>query len=135
MRHCRQSAPARLLAGGRVDTLWTLICRGYGRLDVPRLECATVAAPLDHARPAGRTISIAVSRLPARDPAPRRGVLGATTTTTGGAVVASIRGSCLVKVDAQEHVPLLNAYPGPCLRVTVTHNLVTGSLPDTEVTC
>lgn len=70
------AAPAvPALAGGqRLD--W-LACPG---VDDARLRCATVRVPLDHARPGGRTIEIAVSRLLAADPTTRRGVLF----TTGG---------------------------------------------------
>ncbi len=39
------------------------------------VECATLAVPLDHSRPNGTTITIAVSRQRASDPARRRGVL------------------------------------------------------------
>lgn len=46
----------------------------------PRLQCAQVRVPLDYARPDGRQISIGISRLPATDPAARRGVI----LTTGG---------------------------------------------------
>ncbi|MEU8197644.1 alpha/beta fold hydrolase [Microbispora amethystogenes] len=46
----------------------------------PALRCAEVAVPLDYHRPHGRKITIVVSRLPATDPARRRGVL----LTTGG---------------------------------------------------
>ncbi|MEU7879417.1 alpha/beta fold hydrolase [Microbispora bryophytorum] len=49
-------------------------------VDDPALRCAEVTVPLDHRRPRGRTITIAISRLPATDPARRRGVL----LTTGG---------------------------------------------------
>ncbi len=52
-------------------------CAGVGD---PALRCAEVTVPLDHRRPRGRTITIAISRLPATDPARRRGVL----LTTGG---------------------------------------------------
>ncbi|MFJ3975808.1 alpha/beta fold hydrolase [Streptomyces sp. NPDC090021] len=38
-------------------------------------ECATVRVPLDHRRPAGPTIALAVTRRPAADPARRTGVL------------------------------------------------------------
>lgn len=38
-------------------------------------QCGTVTVPLDHRRPDGATIDVAVSRLPARDPEGRRGVL------------------------------------------------------------
>ncbi|GAA1636923.1 alpha/beta fold hydrolase [Catellatospora bangladeshensis] len=46
----------------------------------PGLQCTTVKVPLDYHQPGGRSIDIAVSRLPATDPAQRRGVL----LTTGG---------------------------------------------------
>ena len=52
-----------------------------------RLRCTTVTVPLDHARPGGRTIEITVSRLPATDPALRRGVLFTTGGGPGGAGV------------------------------------------------
>lgn len=38
-------------------------------------QCAAVTVPLDYAVPRGRTITVAVSRIPASDPAHRRGVL------------------------------------------------------------
>jgi pimeloyl-ACP methyl ester carboxylesterase len=40
-----------------------------------RLECADLSVPLDHRAPRGRSITVAVSRLKAADPAKRRGVL------------------------------------------------------------
>ncbi|MFF3481813.1 alpha/beta hydrolase [Streptomyces sp. NPDC002701] len=43
--------------------------------DAPRLECSTLDVPLDHRRPNGRQIEIAVSRLASEKPAQRRGVL------------------------------------------------------------
>ncbi|GAA0962225.1 alpha/beta hydrolase [Actinocorallia libanotica] len=47
----------------------------------PRFSCTTLEAPLDHARPDGETIRIALNRLPASDPAHR---LGALVTNPGG---------------------------------------------------
>jgi pimeloyl-ACP methyl ester carboxylesterase len=41
----------------------------------PRRTCGTVTVPLDHRRPHDRTITIAVSRIAAADPAKRHGVL------------------------------------------------------------
>src|SRR6185312_10519474 len=41
----------------------------------PQQTCGTIRVPLDYRRPAGRQITIAVSRVPATDPAHRRGVL------------------------------------------------------------
>lgn len=38
-------------------------------------QCAAVTVPLDYAVPRGRTITVAISRIPASDPAHRRGVL------------------------------------------------------------
>ncbi|MGW3118402.1 alpha/beta hydrolase [Streptomyces sp. NPDC001107] len=51
---------------------WTR-CAGSG-LD-PRQQCATLEVPLDYAHPGGRTIDIAVSRIPAEKPSARRGAL------------------------------------------------------------
>ncbi|MFI9593903.1 alpha/beta hydrolase [Nonomuraea sp. NPDC052265] len=44
-------------------------------LDAAGARCAEVAVPLDYRRPRGRTISVAISRIRATDPAARRGVL------------------------------------------------------------
>lgn len=43
--------------------------------DAPDWECAMLNVPLDYARPAGETLDLAVTRLPAADPARRIGVL------------------------------------------------------------
>jgi pimeloyl-ACP methyl ester carboxylesterase len=74
---------AGLAAYGRQRLVWTS-CPG---IDNPRLRCASVAVPLDYAHPAGRRISVAISRLPATDPASRRGVLLTTGGGPGGAGV------------------------------------------------
>ncbi|GAB2574133.1 alpha/beta hydrolase [Streptomyces capparidis] len=47
-------------------------------------RCTRVTVPLDHADPGGRTIRIAVSRIPAQDPARRRGILLANPGGPGG---------------------------------------------------
>ncbi|MEV4395060.1 alpha/beta hydrolase [Nonomuraea sp. NPDC049607] len=44
-------------------------------LDAAGAQCAEVTVPLDHRRPGGRTVSVAISRIKATDPAARRGVL------------------------------------------------------------
>jgi pimeloyl-ACP methyl ester carboxylesterase len=41
----------------------------------PAQTCGTLTVPLDYRHPRGRTIDIAVSRVPASDPAKRRGIL------------------------------------------------------------
>ncbi|MFW0786500.1 alpha/beta fold hydrolase [Gordonia sp. CPCC 206044] len=60
------AAPDRTLEWGS--------CPGIHRA-APGTQCATLQVPRDHARPDGPTISITVSRIPARDPARRRGIL------------------------------------------------------------
>ncbi|GGW09600.1 peptidase [Streptomyces capoamus] len=40
-----------------------------GTADYPRLECASLEVPLDHARPSGRRITLALSRVPHTAPA------------------------------------------------------------------
>ena len=62
---------------------WTS-CPG---IEDPRLQCASVRVPLDYAHPQRRAISITISRLPATEPARRRGVLLTTGGGPGGAGV------------------------------------------------
>jgi pimeloyl-ACP methyl ester carboxylesterase len=45
------------------------------QLDAANAECGEVTVPLDYARPGGRTITVAMSRLPAKDPSRRIGAL------------------------------------------------------------
>ncbi|CCH28150.1 alpha/beta hydrolase [Actinosynnema sp. NPDC047251] len=44
-------------------------------LDAAGAQCADVTVPLDYERPRGRTITVAISRLKAADPAKRRGIM------------------------------------------------------------
>jgi pimeloyl-ACP methyl ester carboxylesterase len=60
---------AEALAGPS-KVAWGNCYRGFGPF-----ECGTVQVPLDYARPSGATISIALVRLPAGDPARRIGSL------------------------------------------------------------
>lgn len=48
---------------------------GIDEMDRAGGQCARVLVPLDYARPADRAVSVAISRVPATDPAHRRGVL------------------------------------------------------------
>lgn len=66
------TAPLTASARPAAPLDWTT-CEGSG-LD-PRQECATVEVPMDYTEPDGRTIGIAVSRIPAENPRQRRGVL------------------------------------------------------------
>ncbi|GAA3141475.1 hypothetical protein GCM10010466_35570 [Planomonospora alba] len=45
------------------------------RLDAAGAQCAQITVPLDHARPGGRTVEVALSRLRASGPGERRGAL------------------------------------------------------------
>ncbi|TDB78207.1 alpha/beta fold hydrolase [Micromonospora sp. KC721] len=78
-------APAGAASGAASGS--GLAWRACPGVDDTRLRCATVQVPLDHARPAGPTIDIMISRLPATDPALRRGVLVTTGGGPGGAGV------------------------------------------------
>jgi len=49
-----------------------------------RLECGTISVPLDHGRPHGRTITVALTRLPATDRAHRAGSLALNPGGPGG---------------------------------------------------
>jgi len=55
-----------------------------------RLECASIAVPLDYAHPDGKRLSIAISRLKAADPAKRRGVLVSLNGGPGGIGVGGL---------------------------------------------
>lgn len=46
-----------------------------GAFPVPDLQCTTMKVPLDYGDPGGRTIDLAVSRMPSKHPEKRRGVL------------------------------------------------------------
>ena len=46
-----------------------------GQFRHPRLECATVRAPLDYRKPKGERLTVTISRIPAASAAARRGVL------------------------------------------------------------
>jgi pimeloyl-ACP methyl ester carboxylesterase len=48
---------------------------GDDELNAAGARCATVAVPLDYRQPRGRTIGVRISRIPAGDPARRRGIL------------------------------------------------------------
>jgi len=58
--------------------------------DADGWECATLPVPLDYADPNGRTIDLALTRLPAADPARRIGVLLFNPGGPGGAGVRTL---------------------------------------------
>jgi pimeloyl-ACP methyl ester carboxylesterase len=72
--------PARADGGTRPPLSWKSCTQGpddaLGKeLDRAGARCAELAVPLDHSRPGGRTIKLALSRLPATDRAHRIGTL------------------------------------------------------------
>ncbi|MGW0248329.1 alpha/beta fold hydrolase [Nocardia goodfellowii] len=54
------------------------------RLDPAGAQCADVTVPLNYAEPQGRTITVAISRIPAADPAQRRGIMMSNSGGPGG---------------------------------------------------
>ncbi|MFB6891897.1 alpha/beta hydrolase [Kitasatospora sp. NPDC056327] len=71
---------AALAALHRQEPVWHPCATGPedaagAALDAAGARCTEVTVPLDHRRPAGRTLSVALSRLPAADPAHRLGTL------------------------------------------------------------
>ncbi|MFJ3334946.1 alpha/beta hydrolase [Streptomyces sp. NPDC086766] len=65
-------APAAAAAAPRSSLRWSA-CQDGG--PDPRRLCATVRVPMDYGDPGGPTVDIAVSRVPAENPAGRRGAL------------------------------------------------------------
>ncbi|MEV0034119.1 alpha/beta hydrolase [Nocardia sp. NPDC050793] len=55
------------------------------RLDPLGAQCADVTVPLDYAAPQGKTLTVVISRIPASDPAQRRGVMLSNPGGPGGA--------------------------------------------------
>ncbi|WP_084523710.1 alpha/beta hydrolase [Nocardia inohanensis] len=57
---------------------------GEAALDAAGAQCADVTVPLNYAEPQGRTLTVAISRIPATDPAQRRGIMLANPGGPGG---------------------------------------------------
>ncbi|WP_433268489.1 alpha/beta fold hydrolase [Actinosynnema sp. CS-041913] len=57
----------------------------HEQLDAVGAQCANVTVPLDYRKPRGRTITVAISRLKAEDPARRRGIMLSNPGGPGGA--------------------------------------------------
>jgi pimeloyl-ACP methyl ester carboxylesterase len=65
--HCSPAAGSQL--GSPPEVHWS------GCLDVPRTECASLDVPVDPARPAGAQFTLRLGRVPATDPARKKGML------------------------------------------------------------
>ena len=72
-----------------------------------RLECASIAVPLDYAHPDGKRLSIAISRLRAADPAKRRGVLVSLNGGPGGIGVGGLGRKMPARFAEQPRAPEL----------------------------
>jgi pimeloyl-ACP methyl ester carboxylesterase len=85
---------------------WTSCSDGVG--DV---ECATLVVPLDHDRPDGETIELALARRPAADPARRLGVLAVNPGGPGGSGVDLLLGGFGVGGEVDERFDLVSWDP------------------------
>ncbi|MCI3935218.1 alpha/beta hydrolase [Streptomyces sp. AN091965] len=65
--------PVRSEQHQRLD--WRACPAEQKELNEAGAQCAHVTVPLDHARPDGRTIQLAISRIKAKNPSERRGIL------------------------------------------------------------
>ncbi|WP_194816965.1 alpha/beta fold hydrolase [Nocardia sp. XZ_19_385] len=77
------AAPADPLARFSQQELQWKSCDDPG-LDPAGAQCADVTVPLNYAEPQGRTITMAISRIPATDPAQRRGIMMSNSGGPGG---------------------------------------------------
>ncbi|MEV0250150.1 alpha/beta fold hydrolase [Nocardia sp. NPDC050712] len=77
------AAPADPLARFQQQDLRWTSCADP-RLDPAGAQCADVTVPLNYADPAGRTITVAISRIPATDPGQRRGIMMSNSGGPGG---------------------------------------------------
>jgi len=71
--------------GGQAQSITWSTCPTYPGLPDAGMLCGTVSVPLDYRNPAGPHIDIAVSKIPAANPAQRRGVLLVNPGGPGGA--------------------------------------------------
>jgi pimeloyl-ACP methyl ester carboxylesterase len=60
--------------------------------DLPDTECASLPVPIDYAKPDGAKITLALARVPVRDPAKRKGVLMFLPGGPGGGILDTIGG-------------------------------------------
>ncbi|MFN8584259.1 MAG: alpha/beta hydrolase [Dehalococcoidia bacterium] len=75
-------------------------------------ECATLAVPLDYGQPGGRTIDVALIRLPARKPSERIGALLSNPGGPGGSGIEFMRGwSRILDGDIRDRFDLVSFDP------------------------
>ena len=87
------ASPTRTAAPSKIS--WHGCARGAdddvgSALDQAGAQCGDLTVPLDYRRPQGRTITVAMSRLPARNRAERRGVLMVNTGGPGGSALGDV---------------------------------------------
>ncbi|MBB4684772.1 alpha/beta fold hydrolase [Amycolatopsis jiangsuensis] len=106
------TAPAEAAPTPPTWTPCTQLAPSWSKNAGTSAECTTVTVPVDYARPDGRTMEIAVDRIPASDPAHRRGVLVLNPGGPGGTGMAmpeQIRTSRLAALA--EHYDLIGFDP------------------------
>ena len=76
-------------------------------------ECATLQVPLDYANPGGRTISLALIRLPVSNPSQRVGALVTNPGGPGGSGVDFVRGNAesIYSADLRAHFDIVGFDP------------------------
>ncbi|GGO47966.1 alpha/beta hydrolase [Streptomyces lasiicapitis] len=95
----------------RQRLVWGPCSEAQTELRAAGAECAKVAVPLDYADPGGRTIRIAVSRIKAKDPAERRGILLSNPGGPGGAGLANTLALRPALKDVAKHYDLIGFDP------------------------
>ena len=108
------------------------------------LQCATIDVPLDHDRPHGQQISLAVARVPATDPSQRLGSLFVNNGGPGNSVIDFVRGDArdVVPADVQTRFDIVGFDPRGVGQSTPVHCFADaeaqqeffGSLPPFPVT-
>ncbi|MGI8661695.1 MAG: alpha/beta hydrolase [Acidimicrobiales bacterium] len=106
--------------------------------DGSRLDCATLGVPLDYAKPAGEVLSLALARLPARDPDKRIGSLLVNPGGPGGSGIDFIKGGIAFGNDVLDRFDIVGFDPRgvgasgevPCAGQTIDDLRAADSNPD-----
>ncbi|MEU6996339.1 alpha/beta hydrolase [Streptomyces sp. NPDC046465] len=90
---------------------WGRCSAGQKELNAAGAQCAKVPVPLDYADPGGRTIKIAVSRVRAKSPGERRGILLSNPGGPGGTGIATTLSLRPALKDAADRYDLIGFDP------------------------
>lgn len=80
-------------------------------LDAAGAQCAGVLVPLDYSRPDHRTLTVAISRIPATDPARRRGIMLSNPGGPGGPGLAMMAGARPFSPEVRARYDLIGMDP------------------------